>query len=42
VAGSDAAAARFVAPNELHTYPLTDGAANLIERARKLAEAEAS
>jgi 8-oxo-dGTP diphosphatase len=39
IAGSDAAAACFVAPNELHTYPLTDGAANLIEHARSLAEA---
>jgi 8-oxo-dGTP diphosphatase len=41
IAGSDAAAARFVAPGELHTYPLTDGAASLIERALVLAEADA-
>jgi 8-oxo-dGTP diphosphatase len=41
MASSDAAAARFVAPSELHIYPLTDGAANLIERARQLAELDA-
>jgi 8-oxo-dGTP diphosphatase len=41
-ADSDAAAARFVAPSELHNYPLTDGAASLIERACQLAELDAS
>jgi 8-oxo-dGTP diphosphatase len=38
VAGSDAAAARFVAINEIGNYPTTEGAAALIARAwRRLA-----
>jgi 8-oxo-dGTP diphosphatase len=38
VAGSDAAAARFVALDGLHAYPLTDGAESLIHCARALAD----
>jgi 8-oxo-dGTP diphosphatase len=41
VAGSDAAAARFVALDGLDAYPLTDGAENLIRRARAMAEKDA-
>ena len=37
-AGSDAAAARFVALDGLHAYPLTDGAEALIRRAWDLAD----
>ena len=41
-AGSDAAAARFVALDGLAAYPLTDGAENLIRRAQAMAERGAS
>jgi 8-oxo-dGTP diphosphatase len=37
VAGSDAAAARFVRIDDIETYPLTEGAADLIRRGRKQA-----
>jgi 8-oxo-dGTP diphosphatase len=37
-AGSDAAAARFVALDGLGAYPLTDGAENLIRRAQVMAD----
>ncbi|HWA50505.1 MAG TPA: hypothetical protein VG742_19710, partial [Dongiaceae bacterium] len=33
-AGGDAAEARFIAATDVHNYPLTEGAAALIERAR--------
>jgi ADP-ribose pyrophosphatase YjhB (NUDIX family) len=36
VAGSDAAAARFVPVADIDAYPLTDGAAALIRRAREM------
>jgi 8-oxo-dGTP diphosphatase len=41
VAGSDAAAARFVPLDGLDAYPLTDGAENLIRRAWVMAEKDA-
>lgn len=41
-AGSDAAAARFVALDGLDAYPLTDGAENLIRRARAMADKDGS
>lgn len=37
LASSDAAAARFVRIDDIEAYPLTEGAAGLIRRARKLA-----
>jgi 8-oxo-dGTP diphosphatase len=37
-AGSDASAARFVPVGDIDSYPLTDGAARLIDRARNLLE----
>lgn len=40
-AGSDAAAARFVALDGLDAYPMTDGAENLIRRAWAMAEKDA-
>jgi 8-oxo-dGTP diphosphatase len=42
IAGSDAAAARFVALDGLDAYPLTDGAENLIRRAWAMADKDAS
>ena len=42
VAGSDAAAARFVPVGDLSAYPLTEGAAPLIGRALQRLRAESS
>ena len=42
VAGDDAATARFVCLDGLHAYPLTDGAENLIRRAREFAAQDGS